>query len=100
MIEKPTLVEIVSINPPILVLMITFHSYYAEIDDVKVVHNSCQQHPHTWPLLVPSEGSQIKMVHDIQKYEASIRDIPNHTLHLWTLWSVYHAILGSWGMEQ
>jgi hypothetical protein len=81
-------------------LMIIFQLFYAGIGGIKVVLNSRQQLPHTRPLLVPSKGSQIKVVHDILRYEASIRDIPNHILHLWTMWSVYHAILGSWRMER
>ena len=32
-----------------------------------------------------SEGERTKVKHNFQRYEASIRDIPNLTLHLWTL---------------
>jgi ABC-type sugar transport system permease subunit len=62
-IETQTLVKIVGITP-ILVLMITFHLFYAGIDGLKVVLNSRQQLPHTWPLLVPSKGrtNQVDMV--------------------------------------
>jgi hypothetical protein len=74
-------VEIVS-NNPYLVLMINFHLFYAGIDYVKVLLKSHQQLPHTSPLLVPSKVSQIKVVHYFQRYEASIRDIPNHPLTL------------------
>jgi cell division protein FtsB len=65
----------------ILLLMILLHLFYAGIDGIKVVLNSHQQLPHTWPLLVRTEGIQIKVVHDIQRHEASIVDIPNDTLH-------------------
>jgi hypothetical protein len=84
-------------KPPILVLMIIVHLFYAGIDGLEWYLTAINNSPHTWPLLVLGKGRANQVGHDIQKYEASIRDVPNHTLHLWTLWSVYHAILGSWG---
>jgi hypothetical protein len=62
--------------------MITFHLFYAGVDGINVVLYSRQQLPRTLPLLALSKGRTNPVGHDIQRYEASIRDIVNHTLYL------------------
>ena len=68
------------------------------ISDLRTVNNS----PTLSLCSSSSKAERTKVKHEFQRYEVSIRDIPNYTLHLWTLKCLSvpsWVVLGSWGME-
>jgi hypothetical protein len=47
--------------------------------------NNRQQAPHTWIIARPRAKLYVTMKHDFKRYDASIKDIPCHSLFLWIL---------------
>ena len=70
---------------------------YAEVDGLNLVLSSHQQHPTLSLCSSSSKAERTKVEHGFQRYEACIRDIPTHTLHLRTF---EVSILPSWVVEE
>jgi hypothetical protein len=62
--------------------MITFQLFNVGVDGVKWHLTAVNNTPTLELCLSRVKGERVKVRHDIQMYEASIRDIPNHTLYL------------------
>ena len=92
---SPTLVEIVS-NKPLPLDWCSSFIYLCRTWWSKI-GTKCHHNTPTFSLCSSSnEGERTKVEHDIQRYEASIRDIVTHILFLWSVYIILSWVVEAW----